>query len=172
MESDLNKEKVEKVAVLIILWPSRTFSYKTRESITIQLTLEQDIDSNTKINHTKNQKMQKIILITFLTQLCGASTLGRIQRLKEMAQALEVVNNQLGTMDEMKRESEEESFMIQLSRESRAYRSYGKRRSSYICATIIGQKCIPPCRKYHGKLARKCSAREKQQHLIFYLFKK
>ena len=98
--------------------------------------------------------MQKILMISLMIQLCAATTLGRLAE-------LELENTKM------------ENANLELVRGVRAYRAFRPSANrSYICATIIAHKCIPPCRKYHGKVGRNCNPREKQQHLMFYLLKK
>ena len=39
------------------------------------------------------------------------------------------------------------------------------------CAMVLANKCIPPCRRYHGRTPRKCNHSEKAKHIMYYLKK-
>jgi len=103
--------------------------------------------------------MQKIILITLLLHLGGGLCMTQMERMRQ----LDLVNAQTGIKNKINIDLDGKSPVHPLSAEN----------GRSLCATVIAQQCIPPCRKYHGKAARYCSPREKQQHiLIYFLLKK
>ena len=76
--------------------------------------------------------------------------LSRIQDFIRDVQEIEDVTAQIGDL-----------VFNSLQREARGIR----------CAMVLANKCIPPCRRYHGRTPRKCNHAEKAKHVMYYLKK-
>jgi len=137
-------------------------------------TEQEHVSELTSLNF-RTKKMQKIILASVLAAICVCASsreASRIQRLRKIIQILELANSQLGELDDMA-QLDQLTEMDHLSARDEDFLSrYGRQSRSMLCATVVGHKCIPPCRKYHGKVGRSCNPQEKQEHLMYYLFLK
>lgn len=115
-----------------------------------------------------------IFFVTKMVVVSGMSFETRLRKLETLANMVQVADSQLAVLDRMDENTdffpEPVDFLTEnepepnfLSRKSRFFRSER-------CALMLGNKCIPRCRRYYGKNGgRPCNSREMRQHLLFYL---
>ena len=115
----------------------------------------------------------KIFLIFFAT-ISAMSFETRLRKFETLAKMVKMADSQLAILDRMDENPdyfpEPVDFLNQdfsrddlLSRKSRFFRAER-------CALMLGNKCIPRCRRYYGKNGgRPCNSNEMRQHLLFYL---
>ena len=82
----------------------------------------------------------------------SSQVLSRLRRIRSILSVLNELTVQLDIIDS--------DMLSRTSRHS----------SNKMCPMMVKRRCIPPCRKYFGRPGRKCTSKEKQRHIFYYLF--